>query len=111
VVKLLRVAGVSAGTMTSGGLVRVVAGWGVVTGRVVGVTVVVGVTFVGVVTFGGGVSLVGSDGLVVGVGLAGGVTVIAGATIPATPSAHNMAITPELMLVGFMVSASRSVNL
>jgi hypothetical protein len=43
--------------------------------------------------------------LMVAGGLTGGVTVIAGATIPATPSAHNMAIIPELMLVGFMVLA------
>jgi hypothetical protein len=51
------------------------------------------------------VTLVGSGVLMVVGGLAGGVTVIAGVTIPATPSAHNMAITPELMLVGFTVLA------
>jgi hypothetical protein len=66
----------------------------------------VGVTFGDGVTFGNGVTFVGSGVLIVEAGLEGGVTVIAGATIPATPSAHNMAITPELMLVGFMVLAS-----
>lgn len=94
----------SVGTATNGGLMGVVAGGELVAGKVVGVTVVVGVTLVA-----GGTTFVGSGGLVVGVVVDGGVTVIAGATIPATPSAHNMAIIPELMLVGFMVSASRSV--
>jgi hypothetical protein len=90
--------------MTNGGPLGVVAeGWGLVVGGLLGVTVLEGVTFGDGVIFGSGVTLVGSGVLMVAGDLAGGVTVIAGATIPATPSAHNMAIIPELMLVGFMV--------
>ncbi|WP_309733034.1 hypothetical protein [Chamaesiphon sp. OTE_75_metabat_556] len=103
--KLLSVAGVSVGTTTNGGPLGVVTeGWGLAAGVALGV-MVGGVNFGDGVTFGSGVTLVGSGVLMVAGGLAGGVTVIAGATIPATLSAHNMAITPELMLVGFMVLA------
>jgi hypothetical protein len=96
-VKLLRVAGVSVGTTTSGGLFVVADGCGLGLGvlrGVLGVTVVGGVDFVGVGIFGG-----------TGVDLEGGVTVIAGDTIPIVRLvAHNMAITPGLMLLGFMIS-------
>jgi hypothetical protein len=101
-VKLLRVAGVSVGTATSGGPVGVVAAGGLV-GEAVGV-MLVGVALGNGVTFGSGVTLVGSGVLVVGIGVEGGVAVIADATLPATPSAHNMIITPGLMLVGFTIS-------
>ena len=78
----MRVAGVSGVTTTNGSLF--VAGCGFV----------VGVAVVGVVV------------LLVGVDCGGGVTVIAGVTMPSVRLvAHNMAITPGLMLLSFMVSA------
>ena len=84
--KFLRVAGVSGVTSTSGSLF--VAGCGFGVGVLVGVAVVGGVV------------------LLVGVAFGGGVTVIAGVIIPIVRLvAHNMAITPGLMLFSFMVSA------
>ena len=80
--KFLRVAGVSGVTTTNGSLF--VAGCG----------------------FGVGVAVVGVVVLLVGVDFGGGVTVIAGVTMPSVRLvAHNMAITPGLMLLSFMVSA------
>jgi hypothetical protein len=66
-----------------------------------------GVTGLAGVTLGSGVVLI--VGIVlVGVVLAGGVTAIPGDPIPmARLVAHNAAMMPELMLLGFMVSTSR----
>ena len=53
-----------------------------------------------------GVAVVGGVVLLAGADFGGGVTVIAGVTMPIVRLvAHNMAITPGLMLFGFMVSA------
>ena len=83
----MRVAGVSGVTTTSGSLFGV-AGCGFGVGMLAGVAVV-----------GGVVLLAGAD-------FGGGVTVIAGVTMPIVRLvAHNMAITPGLMLFSFMVSA------
>jgi len=68
---------------------------------------VVGVS--GVTTTSGSLFVAGCGfwvGVLVGVAFGGGVTVIAGVTIPSVRLvAHNMAITPGLMLLSFMVSA------
>ena len=102
--KLLRVAGVRVGTATSGRRLVLVAGGlkvGIFAGVVgVGAVVLSGeTTFIGVAVFGR-------------VDLAGGVTVIAGAAIPiARLATHNPAITLGLILLSFMISASRSIIL
>ena len=94
--KLLSVVRVNAGTTTSGMIVEVFATGGLEIGVLTGVTGLEGVTL------GSGVVLI------VGVVLAGGVTVIPGDPIPmARLVAHNAAMMPELMLLGFMVSTSR----
>ena len=98
--KLLSVAGVNAGTATSGMILDFAAG-GLETGVLTGVTGLAGVTFAG-----GVVLIVGI--VLTGVALAGGVTVIPGDPIPMVRLvAHNAAMMPELMLFGFMVSTSR----
>jgi hypothetical protein len=69
--------------------------------------VLTGVTGLEGVTFGSGVVLIVGVAFV-GIVLAGGVTVIPGDPIPmARLVAHNAAMMPELMLLGFMVSTSR----
>lgn len=96
--KFLTIAGVSAGTMTSGGP------FGAVVGRLAGFGVLAGVGVIGVVFTGAGV------GLAVGVDLVGGVTVTAGATMPIVRlAAQSKAIAPGLILVSFIVSTSRSL--
>ena len=66
----------------------------------------VGVAVVGAVVLLVGVAVVGGIVLLVGVAFGGGVTVIAGVTMPSVRLvAHNMAITPGLMLLSFMISA------
>ena len=97
--KFLRVVGVSGVTMTSGSLF-VGAGCGF------GVGLLAGVAVVGTVVLLVGLAVVGGVVLLVGVDFGGGVTVIAGVIIPIVRLvAHNMAITPGLMLFSFMVSA------
>lgn len=109
--KFFRVVDVRTGTATNGGLF-VVGGedCGLAVGVLVGV--VGGVVFVGM----DGVTVVGTGVLGIGVGvgvdLEGGVTVIAGATTPSVRLAtHQAAIALGLMLIGFMVSTSRSISI
>ena len=88
--------GVKAGTATRGMILEVLTAGGLEIGVFTGATGLAGVTL------GSGVILV------VGVALAGGVTVIPGNPIPTVRLvAHNAAMMPELMLLGFMVSTSR----
>lgn len=105
--KFFRVVDVRTGTATNGGLF-VVGGedCGLAVGVLVGV--VGGVVFVGM----DGVTVVGTGVLGIGVDLEGGVTVIAGATTPSVRLAtHQAAIALGLMLIGFMVSTSRSISI
>ena len=98
-------------TATSGWLFVLVEGGEVEIGVLAGVAVVGGVILVGGVNLVGAVNLAGGVVLIVGVDFGGGVTVIAGVAIPIVRLvAHNMAIMPGLMLLGFMVSASPFIN-
>jgi hypothetical protein len=71
------------------------------------VGVLTGITGLEGLAWGAGVVLIVGV-VLVGVILAGGVTVIPGDPIPMVRLvAHNAAMRPELMLLGFMLSASR----
>ena len=91
--KFLRIVGVSGVTTTSGSLFFAGCGFRV------------GVAVVGGGVLLAGVAVMGGVVLLAGVAVMGGVTVIAGVTIPIAIVAHNIAITPGLVLLSFMVSA------